>query len=105
MFLGTLSLTTGQLKGVKLMQEVMVSSHAIAPISPTLQYLWLVLCETFILQNFTIKSTLQDICSRVGGCEEIDDTFNKVLSYISIIGVTISMVALVLTVITMLIFK
>ena len=48
---------------------------------------------------------MQDICLRQEDCQPIDDVEDTVLTVISYIGIALSIIGLILTIVTVLIFK
>ena len=59
---------------------------------------------TYFINNTSHSQILQDVCRRTEGC----DTSSKAeyaLSIVSIVGVTLSLIGLVVTVVTILLFK
>ena len=63
------------------------------------------LSSLFLLRNDDDIFDQQDICLRLEDCQPINPVVDKILSFVSYIGIIISIIGLVLTITTMLIFK
>lgn len=69
-------------------------------------YLQCAVAESLIIAGAVIKiNDTQDVCSRQEDCEPINPVLDAILSYVSNIGIVLSIIGLILTIITMLAFK
>ena len=107
-FIGILMTTIGRLK-VALplpMKAKAELSRAVATTSLTLQLLWSVNCTFWLAILYTkqLVHILQDICLRQESCEISDDNYES-LTIISYVGISISIICLLVTIISLLTFK
>ena len=103
-FLGILLTLIGPLKVAVSTTVKTEPSHAVVTTSLTLQSLWLVKltfwCWAHYLNN--IIGILQDICRRLEDCKQSDD---KPLTIISYVGMSVSIICLMITIISLSLFK